>query len=86
MSIQRSRRAFLGGIGTATAVGLAGCSGADAGGGDVPGDGDMLIFHAGSLAPPFAAAEPTFEENTGITVTREPKGSVASTKKITQLG
>lgn len=31
-------------------------------------------------------AEPTFEEETGIDVTREPKGSVASSKKITEQG
>lgn len=59
--------------------------GGDSSGG-TPGDGDMTIFHAGSLAPPFSAAEPTFEEETGIDVTREAKGSVASTKKITQQG
>jgi molybdate/tungstate transport system substrate-binding protein len=46
----------------------------------------MTIFHAGSLAPPFSAAEPTFEEEYGVEVTREAKGSVASTQKITQQG
>jgi molybdate/tungstate transport system substrate-binding protein len=46
----------------------------------------MTIFHAGSLAPPFSAAEPTFEEETGTDVNREAKGSVASTKKITEQG
>ncbi len=87
MSKQWSRRAVLNSIGTATALGLAGCSGGGSegnGGDDVPGDGDMTIFHAGSLAPPFSAAEPAFEEETGIDVNREPKGSVASTKKITE--
>ncbi|MFB6221323.1 MAG: extracellular solute-binding protein [Halolamina sp.] len=86
MQKQRSRRAVLGALGTAATLGLAGCSDASAGGDstDAPGDGDMTIFHAGSLAPPFSAAEPLFEEETGIDVTREPKGSVASTKKITQ--
>ncbi|MFB6081128.1 MAG: extracellular solute-binding protein [Haloferacaceae archaeon] len=44
----------------------------------------MTIFHAGSLAPPFGAAEPTFEKKYGVDVTREAKGSVASTQKITQ--
>ncbi|MFB6094084.1 MAG: substrate-binding domain-containing protein [Halanaeroarchaeum sp.] len=110
MKIQRSHRAFLGSVGTAATLGLAGCTGfrgAGATGGEttptsddtdgttdegstttdsVPGDGDMLIFHAGSLAPPFSAAEPQFERETGIEVEREPKGSVASTQKITQLG
>ncbi|UPV75377.1 substrate-binding domain-containing protein [Halorussus limi] len=44
------------------------------------------VFHAGSLAPPFSAAEPEFEEKYGVTVNREAKGSVASTKKITTQG
>ena len=82
MKKQRTRRSVLGSLGTAAALGLAGCTG----GGDGGGGGSMTIFHAGSLAPPFSAAEPTFEEETGIDVTREPKGSVASTKKITQQG
>lgn len=98
MTEQRTRRAFLGSVGAAATVGLAGCTGGNSGGDggekttktttteSVPGDGDMMIFHAGSLAPPFSAAEPKFEEQTGIDVTREPKGSVASTKKITQQG
>ncbi|MFC4550196.1 MULTISPECIES: extracellular solute-binding protein [Halorussus] len=42
------------------------------------------IFHAGSLAPPFSAAEPKFEKKYGVEVDREAKGSVASTKKITR--
>ncbi|GGO00585.1 substrate-binding domain-containing protein [Haloarcula pellucida] len=46
----------------------------------------MTIFHAGSLAPPFSEAEPGFEEEFGVDVNREPKGSVASTQKITQQG
>ncbi|MFC4450887.1 substrate-binding domain-containing protein [Halorussus aquaticus] len=46
----------------------------------------MTVFHAGSLAPPFGAAEPKFEEEYGVTVNREAKGSVASTKKITAQG
>ncbi|MFC7082229.1 extracellular solute-binding protein [Halorussus caseinilyticus] len=46
----------------------------------------MTIFHAGSLAPPFGAAEPKFEEKYGVSVEREAKGSVASTKKITTQG
>lgn len=44
----------------------------------------MTIFHAGSLAPPFEKAETEFEEQHGVQVLREPKGSVASTKKITE--
>ncbi|WP_435062192.1 extracellular solute-binding protein [Halobaculum sp. EA56] len=46
----------------------------------------MTIFHAGSLAPPFSTAEPKFEQRHGVDVTREAKGSVASTQKITQQG
>jgi molybdate/tungstate transport system substrate-binding protein len=46
----------------------------------------MTIFHAGSLAPPFSTAEPEFEGEHGVDVTREAKGSVASTQKITQQG
>ncbi len=46
----------------------------------------MTIFHAGSLAPPFSEAEPMFEEEYGVDVTREAQGSVASTQKITQQG
>ncbi|MFC7069405.1 substrate-binding domain-containing protein [Halobaculum lipolyticum] len=46
----------------------------------------MTIFHAGSLAPPFSEAEPAFEEEYGVDVTREAQGSVASTQKITQQG
>jgi len=46
----------------------------------------MTIFHAGSLAPPFSEAEPDFEDEFGVDVTREAQGSVASTQKITQQG
>lgn len=46
----------------------------------------MTIFHAGSLASPFGAAEPKFEDEYGVSVNREAKGSVASTKKITEQG
>jgi molybdate/tungstate transport system substrate-binding protein len=48
--------------------------------------GSMTIFHAGSLAAAFSEAEPQFEEKYGVDVNREPKGSVASTQKITQQG
>lgn len=70
---------------TAAALGLAGCTGLGASDGS-SGGGNLAVFHAGSLAPPFSAAEPTFEEETGIGVAREAKGSVGSTKKITQQG
>ena len=47
---------------------------------------EMTIFHAGSLSPPFSAAEPDFEDEYDVAVNREAKGSVASTQKITQQG
>ncbi|MFB6280683.1 MAG: extracellular solute-binding protein [Haloferacaceae archaeon] len=86
-----TRRAVLAGAGAA-AAGLAGCAaggtgadGSETGSGSSLADA-MTVFHAGSLAPPFAAAEPAFESEYGVDVTREAKGSVASTKKITQQG
>jgi molybdate/tungstate transport system substrate-binding protein len=51
---------------------------------ETPMADSMTIFHAGSLSPPFGAAEPQFEEEYGVEVNREAKGSVASTQKITQ--
>lgn len=85
MTIQR--RKFLATLGTGAAAGLAGCSsvlgGSDGGSGLAD---SMTIFHAGSLAPPFSAAEPQFEDEYGVDVTREAKGSVYSTKKITEQG
>jgi molybdate/tungstate transport system substrate-binding protein len=80
MSTQRSRRDVLAG-GAAAVLGLAGCTGGGSGSAD-----SMTIFHAGSLAPPFSAAEPEFESEYDVDVTREAKGSVASTQKITQQG
>ncbi len=82
MATQRTRRAVLAAGGAAATAGLAGCTRvAGRGGGDA-----ITVFHAGSLAPPFAAAEPRFEAETGVDVTREARGSVASTRKITDLG
>ena len=82
-----SRRSFLKVGAAAGTVALAGCTGlGDSGGDGNGGPGSILAFHAGSLAPPFSAAESKFEEQTGIDVTREAKGSVASTKKITKQG
>jgi len=51
-----------------------------------PSSDSMTIFHAGSLAPPFGATEPGFEDEYGVDVKREAKGSVGSTKKITTQG
>jgi molybdate/tungstate transport system substrate-binding protein len=53
---------------------------------DAPLADSMTIFHAGSLSPPFGQGEPGFEEEYGVEVNREAKGSVASTQKITQQG
>lgn len=64
-------------------LGLAGCMGKSNSG---EGTDSMTVFHAGSLAPPFSAAESKFEKEYGVDVTREAKGSVASTQKITQQG
>ncbi|GAA0659019.1 extracellular solute-binding protein [Salarchaeum japonicum] len=83
MGEQRSRRAVLAGAGASAAYALAGCLSAA---GDTGDETDLTVFHAGSLSPPFAAAEDGFEAETGARVVREPKGSVASTKKVTRLG
>ncbi|WP_277554920.1 extracellular solute-binding protein [Halobaculum limi] len=80
-----------GGGGSETGSGGGG-SGGSSGSDDTSGSGgssledSMTIFHAGSLAPPFSEAEPGFEEEYGVDVTREAQGSVASTQKITQQG
>ncbi|MFC4358078.1 substrate-binding domain-containing protein [Halobium salinum] len=50
------------------------------------GSNELTVFHAGSLAPPFEAAETQFEAEFGAQVAREAKGSVGSTKKITEEG
>ena len=78
-----SRRRFLASVGTGLAAGLAGCTGLGVTGETAD---DLTIFHAGSLEPPFAAMEAEFERDTGIDVRREPRGSVGSTKKITEQG
>ncbi|WP_158055508.1 substrate-binding domain-containing protein [Halorussus halophilus] len=61
-------------------------NGSDSGTTNADLSGSMTIFHAGSLAPPFSAAEPKFEDEYGVQVNREAKGSVDSTKKITNIG
>ena len=48
--------------------------------------GTMTVFHAGSLSAPFEDVEAEFESNHDVQVNREAKGSVGSTKKITNLG
>jgi molybdate/tungstate transport system substrate-binding protein len=94
-----SRRHFLKASGAAGALALAGCSsGGGGGGGSGTGTGtdsgttttalsdSMTIFHAGSLEPPFSSVESQFESEYGVDVAREAKGSVGSTRKITQQG
>lgn len=44
------------------------------------------MFHAGSLSPPFRAAEDDLEADGDTAVVREARGSVGSTKKITEQG
>lgn len=92
MREQRSRRDLLRAAGTLGIAGLAGCSGALSASEGTDGQStetaadSMTVFHAGSLAPPFGAIEPAFEDEYGVSVSREAKGSVASTKKITAQG
>lgn len=75
-----SRRSMLAALGAAATAALAGCPGAG-GGGET-----LTIFHAGSLAPPFARLEEAFEAETGVRVEREARGSVYSTRKLTAEG
>lgn len=91
-----SRREVVRAGGASLVAALAGCSTKGAtdsrsaqegptGGGSSSAD-SMTIFHAGSLEAPFAAAQPAFEREYDVAVNREAKGSVASTKKITDQG
>jgi molybdate/tungstate transport system substrate-binding protein len=48
--------------------------------------GTMTVFHAGSLSAPFGDVQEYFESNHDVQVNREAKGSIGSTKKITNLG
>ncbi len=49
--------------------------------------GDLVIFHAGSLAVPLRAVSDLFrKENPGITVKAEAAGSLDSARKISDLG
>lgn len=84
---RRSRRSVLRATGAIGLAGLSGCVGGDGGGGSDDGDGlagTLTVFHAGSLAPPFSAAESAIEADRDVQVNREAKGSVGSTKKITE--
>ena len=48
--------------------------------------GDLIIFHAGSLAVPFKLIAQDFErENPGVNILLEAAGSVACARKITDL-
>jgi molybdate/tungstate transport system substrate-binding protein len=46
----------------------------------------MTVFHAGSLSAPFGDVEAAIESRTDVRATREAKGSVGSTRKVTDLG
>lgn len=46
----------------------------------------MVIYHAGSLSIPFASISSEFEKEYGIHVRRQAAGSVATIKKVTELG
>jgi len=46
----------------------------------------IVVLHAGSLSIPFSKLEERFEEKYGIGVHREAAGSVATIKKVTELG
>lgn len=79
-----TRRQFLQATGAgalAGLTGLAGCAGLSSGGANT-----TTVFHAGSLSAPFQDAEPKVEDEYGLDVNLEGKGSVASTKKITEKG
>ena len=54
--------------------------------GGTAGADSVTVFHAGSLAPPFSDVETRFEERFSAPVNREAKGSVGSTKKVTEQG
>lgn len=83
-----TRRAFLESVGAVGAFALAGPALATGSHGttDRFRGKNLTIFHAGSLSPPFKKVQPAFEKRYGVNVLRQPKGSVASTKKITELG
>ncbi|MFB6106285.1 MAG: extracellular solute-binding protein [Halobacteriaceae archaeon] len=74
---RREALTAAGGIGVA---GLAGCLG---GGSNAD---SLTVFHAGSLAPPFERLAAQFEDDHGVEVSREAKGSVYSTRKVTEQG
>jgi molybdate/tungstate transport system substrate-binding protein len=59
-------------------TGLAGCLARG-------GESRLSVLHAGSLAPAFAAVGADFADR-GTGVAREARGSVATVKKVTQLG
>lgn len=50
-------------------------------------DGEIIVFHAGSLSVPFAQIENTFESQyPGTDVIREAAGSIEAVRKVTDLG
>ena len=71
---------------TTTGGGAQGTTDSTGGGDDASISGTMTVFHAGSLSPPWSQVEKSFEEEFGVDVQREAKGSVGSTRKITDRG
>ena len=66
-------------VAAAVMVGCAGISSAKI-------EGDLIIFHAGSLSVPLEAMENKFEAlHSGLDILREPAGSVKCARKITEL-
>lgn len=78
-----TRRQALAGVGAGLGLGLAGCTGV---GGTADRADGLSVFHAGSLSPPFARLESTFEAERDVAVSREARGSVRSTQKVTAEG
>jgi len=74
-------------IGLLLAVVVAGCGRKPSAGGEGDISGELVIFHAGSLAVPFKEIASAFEkDNPGIKVLREAAGSRACARKISDLG
>jgi len=81
-----SRRGVLRTVGAGTVAALGGCTGLTGTAVDTDRPASATVFHAGSLSPAFRAAEDDFEEDRDIALVREARGSVGSTKKITEQG
>lgn len=86
MSIHRSRRRVLRILGSGAVAALGGCTGLGSTRVGTDRTETATVFHAGSLSPPFSTAEEGFESDHDADVVREARGSVGSTKKITEQG